>query len=124
MSITITGGISFTGGGVAIVSPPSTVNAGWYQGGSTFGPILSSVQRILFATDTATATVRGPLTGETRAMSATGTSTNGWVGGGILADLNTSAVQRITYATDTATASIRGPLSSAVYKMSGTSGIA
>jgi hypothetical protein len=114
MSITITGGISFTGGGVAIVSPPSTVNAGWYGGGSVVGTPsgdTSSLQRILFATDTATATVRGSLTVDTSRGSGTGTSTDGWFGGGMIGgSINISTVQRITYSTDTATASVRGPL--------------
>jgi len=49
-----------TGGGVSFSAapPPSTPTAGWYGGGS--GP-LSTTQRITYATDTATASVRGPL---------------------------------------------------------------
>lgn len=57
MSITITGGISFSGG-VGIVSPPAGATASWFGGGG--GPI-SSVGRITYATDTATASARGPL---------------------------------------------------------------
>jgi len=111
MSITITGGISFSGG-VGIVAPPSTVNAGWYGGGSVGGSPsnTSIIQRILFATDTATATVRGPLSVITSRGSSTGTNTDGWFGGGDIAGAKRSTVQRITYATDTATASVRGPM--------------
>ena len=113
MSITITGGISF-GGGVGITAaPPSTATAGWWGAGQA----TSSVQRVTFATDTATATLRGPLvaSGYKYGLAAAGTLTSGWYGGGTgpsaLPSGLDSAVNRITYATDTATASVRGPLS-------------
>ena len=71
---------------------------------------MSTVDRITYATDTATASVRGPLSLGRRALAAAGNTTNGWFGGG---QGDYSTVSRITYATDTATASTRGPLSSA-----------
>ena len=80
MSITITGGISF-GGGVGITAaPPSTATAGWWGAGQA----TSSVQRVTFATDTATATLRGPLmaSGYKYGLAAAGTLTSGWYGGG------------------------------------------
>lgn len=118
MSITITtGGITMTGGGVSFsAAPPAAPTAGWVGGGFTSSPLtaLSSVERITFATDTATATVRGPLSGITYTQSSAGTFTQGWWAGGntypIGPPYRISTVQRITYATDTSTASVRGPL--------------
>ena len=109
MSITITGGISFSGG-VGIIAPPSVATAGWYGGGS---PNTSTVQRITYATDTATASVRGPLSASVVGVAGVGTFTYGWFGGGRNPSTPQSNVCRITYTTDTDTASVRGPLSSA-----------
>ena len=114
MSITITGGISFSGG-VGIVAPPSVATAGWYGGGQVGPSTISTVNRMTFATDTATASVRGPLSTAISSLAATGNNTDGWFGGGRLGApsfLPTSTVGRITYATDTAIASARGPLAS------------
>ena len=112
MSITITGGISF-GGGVGITAaPPSVATAGWWGAGQA----TSNVQRVTFATDTATATLRGPLmaSGYKYGLAAAGTLTDGWYGGGTGPATGgpASTVNRITYATDTATATTKGPLSS------------
>jgi hypothetical protein len=84
---------------------------GWFGGGLSVSPfgVLSRVQRITYATDTATASVRGPLSSAKFNLSAAGNTTDGWFGGGY--SPNTSTVDRITYATDTDTASVRGPLS-------------
>jgi hypothetical protein len=107
MPVTITAGITFSGGGLTMAfAPPSVATAGWFMGGrlpnsSTYNSI---VDRITYATDTAGATTRGPLNAPAYRISATGTFTDGWIAG------NSSAVQRITYATDTATASYRGPI--------------
>jgi len=114
MSITITtGGITMTGGGVSFsAAPPSTPTASWVAGG---GNILSTVDRITYATDTATASVRGPLSWATNKQAATGNLTYGWWAGGFDGVAPTdfaSTVQRITYATDTAASSIRGPINS------------
>ena len=106
MSVTLNGGVTFTGGGVTFtVAPPSIATAGWFAGGTS--PTTSSIQRITFATDTATATIRGSLTATNYRFAGTGTLTDGWYGGGY----KNSVVARITYATDTTTASARGPLS-------------
>jgi len=119
MSITITGGISFSGG-VGIVAPPappSTATAGWWGGG--YGSI-STVQRITFATDTASSSIRGPLSLIARQLTAAGTLTYGWWGGGQQSSFQSSiisAVQRVTFSTDTATASLRGSLSGGVRQL-------
>ena len=126
MSITITtGGITMTGGGVSFTaSPPGGPTAGWFGAGysSTFATRISTVQRITFATDTATASVRGPLSLAKQGPAATGNTTYGWFGGGKnpAAGNGQSTIDRITYSTDTATASVRGPLSSNRYNLAAT----
>ena len=117
MSITITtGGITMTGGGVSFTAPPpSTPTAGWFAGGtaSTGFPYTktSTVQRITFATDTATASVRGPLSYSNFKGAGTGTLTDGWFGGGYSSSGSTSVFTRITYATDTNTSTNKGAIS-------------
>ena len=113
MSVTLNGGVTFGGGlTLSAAPPPSTPTAGWFGGGFT---TLSAVDRITFATDTATASARGPLSIGRFGYSATGTLTYGWfVGGGVAPATYpwtvTSSTDRITFATDTATSSTRGPL--------------
>ena len=58
--VTITAGWSFSGGITITDAPPTENTAAWFGGGD---PNTSSVDRITFATDTATASVRGPLSG-------------------------------------------------------------
>ena len=111
---TITAGVSFSGGITMTEAPVPTGNtAGWFGGGGNAG-VMSTVQRITYATDTATASARGPLSVISRNLAAAGNETNGWFGGGY-SSAAISTVQRITYATDTATASVRGPLSAVTY---------
>ena len=59
---TITAGVSFSGG-FTFTEAPSENTAGWFGGGylSPTYSDTSTVQRITYATDTATASVRGPL---------------------------------------------------------------
>jgi hypothetical protein len=84
---------------------------------------VSTVDRITYATDTATAGVRGPLSSARYKLSAvTDSTTYGWFGGGQNPAV-LSTVDRITYATDTATADVRGPLSLGKYAAAGASGI-
>jgi hypothetical protein len=113
MPVTITAGITFSGGGITTsFAPPSGATASWYakQSGST-------ITRITYATDTATSTNRGPQARDQNGYAAgTGTLTQGWFGGGYNVPapgpyIASSYVQRITFATDTDTASTRGPLS-------------
>jgi hypothetical protein len=85
----------------------------WFGGGFAAGINFSTVDRITFATDTATATTRGPLSSARDGLAAAGNTTDGWFGGGSGPVGHESTVDRITYATDTATASVRGPLSGA-----------
>ena len=60
---TITAGVSFSGG-FTFTEAPSENTAAWFGGGSAGGGqpgYHSTVDRITYATDTATASVRGPL---------------------------------------------------------------
>ena len=116
MSITITtGGITMTGGGVSFIAPPPTeATASWYGGGMNGSFIaMSTVCRITYTTDTATATTRGPLDSVRMNGTSVGTLSYGWTGGGNGGSPGFpiyNSVNRITYATDTATASTRGSL--------------
>ena len=88
-------------------------NYGWFGGGN--GPIVpgsssvSTVERVDFSNDSATASVRGSLSLVKDKLAATGNSNYGWfvvgVGVGVL-----STVDRIDFSNDSATASVRGPL--------------
>jgi hypothetical protein len=114
MTITFTSGISFSGGVTVTAAPPPPQNtAGWFGGGNEAANSTSTVNRITYATDTATASVRGPLSLARYLLAAAGNFTYGWFGGGFSVNTGSvySIVDRITYATDTATASVRGPLS-------------
>ena len=113
MSVTFSGGITFTGGGFSFTeAPPAQGTAGWITGGSTEPATTSMVQRITFATDTAYASVRGPLSAGKYAGAGFGNFTYGWIVGGVNYSISPSGavttIDRITYATDTATASSRG----------------
>ena len=125
MSVTFSGGITFTGGGFSFTeAPPAAPTAGWFSAGVQLPSYatVSSVNRITFATDTATSTVRGPLSVERRYHAATGNFNYGYHGGGTspFVGLSTS-IDRITYTTDTATATTRGPLDGVRYQGTGVS---
>ena len=74
---TITGGLAFSGG-FTFTEPPA--EAAWFGGGSP--GYLSTLQRITFATDTATASIRGQLSVSRSQLGAVSTSAYGWWGGG------------------------------------------
>ena len=120
MSMTISGGFTMTGGGFTLVAaPPSGPTAGWFGGGyrGASTSAVSSISRVTYATDTDTATSRGPLSVARSTLSATSDNTTyGWFGGGN----GYSRVDRITYATDTDTASVRGSLTAITFNSSAT----
>jgi len=99
----------------SLIAAAGNITNGWFGGGIKYSPFssLSRVDRITYATDTATASVRGPLSIARYYLAAAGNTTDGWFGGGYYPVMST--VDRITYATDTATASVRGPLSEGRY---------
>ena len=102
-----------TGAGVTFVAPPPTIpTAGWFAGGNPApgsSPLFSRVDRITYATDTATASVRGPITA---AGYAYGTGTLDY---GYIKTSGTASINRITYATDTSTATAKGSSSGGLY---------
>ena len=102
----------------------SNLTDGWFGAGYVNPPfsVKSTVDRITYATDTATATARGPLSLARYDLAAAGNTTDGWFGGGLPSG-NVSTVNRITYATDTVTASVRGPLSAAIRYLAAAGGI-
>jgi hypothetical protein len=111
----VTAGITTTGR-VMLVTDTTVTNTtwssaqthGWFSGGSS----VSTVDRIDFSNDTATANIRGSLSELRYLLSATGNSNYGWFGGGIsLTPAFSSRVDRIDFANDSGTASVRGPLS-------------
>ena len=105
--------------------PLRVITNAWFVGGYG-GEYSSTVQRITYATDTATASVRGPLSSARYLLAAAGNTTDGWFGGGGIQSggpVRYSTVDRITYATDTATASVRGPLSTARIELAAASNI-
>ena len=70
---------------------------------------MSTVNRVDYADDTATAVVKGPLSYSDEGIAATGNASYGYFMGGP----SKSTVSRIDYADDTSTALTRGPLSAA-----------
>ena len=106
---------SAAGGGFTYLAPTDSPNntAGWV----TSGIQSSAIQRITFATDTASASTRGAQAIYVYYSTGLSTASYGWVTGG--ANPGTtgfSNTQRITYATDTSTTSTRGPLAQAPYR--------
>ena len=102
-------------------------NYGWFGGGNGSIPgaapfiNFSSVNRIDFSNDSATASPRGSLSVARQTFAATGNSNYGWFGGGYNPALGAypnnmlSTIDRIDFSNDFATSSVRGPLSSARY---------
>ena len=82
-------------------------NYGWFGGGVTGIPALSTVDRIDFSNDFATALVRSPLNVAREALAATGNSNSGWFGGGFSL---ISTIERVNFSNDSSSLSIRGPL--------------
>ena len=81
-----------------------------YMGGNY--PDGTTVDRIDYSNDTATAAVKGPLNLGRGFMGGTGNLSYGyWGGGGVHPSPTYSAVDRMDYSNDTTTASPKGPLS-------------
>lgn len=99
-------------------------NYGWFCGGwSPAAPVSNSiVYRIEYAIDTATASVRGPLSSARYALAASGNNDYAWNGAGVVYPASTSTVDKITYSTDTASAVAKGPLSVARSYLAATGG--
>jgi hypothetical protein len=95
-------------------------NYGWFGGGyiqSPFAP-YSTVDRIDFSNDSATASVRGTLSAARYGLAATGNSNYGWFGGAGLT--GGSLVDRIDFSSDSVAASSRGLLTATRYSLAAT----
>jgi len=94
---------------------PATIGTSniWFGGGST-GSGVSTVERIIFSSDTSTAVAKGPLSLGRSELAAHGNTTDAWFGGGD-APGTRSTVDRIIFSSDTSTAVAKGPLSLARY---------
>ena len=78
-----------------------------YFGGGGFITLYTTVDRIDYSNDTATASPKGPLSAGRYGLAATGNSSYGYFGGGRLAYPSATVlttVDRIDYSNDTATA--------------------
>ena len=92
---------------------------GYFGGGYTS---YSTVDRIDYSNDTATASPKGPLSIGKGRLAATGSASYGYFSGGTPGAVST--IQRIDYSNDTATAATKGPLSFKKYIHSGCSPVA
>jgi hypothetical protein len=85
----------------SLSSYASQPTASWISGSP------STVDKIVFSSDTNTSSVRGPLSSGRAYAAASSSLFYGWFGGGS----GTSIVDRINFGSDTDIASVRGPLS-------------
>ena len=83
-----------------------------YASGGNY-PMISSVDRVDYSNDTATASVKGPISRNKYYHGATGNLSYGYHGGGEYPD--TSYMDRIDYSNDSATSSPKGNLSYSKY---------
>jgi len=102
------------------VSNPQGTDFGHFGGGNV--PRSSTVDRIDYSNDTATAAVRGPLSLARGLLGAAGNASSGYFGGGVGIS-HYSTVNRVNYSNDTATASTKGPLDRTGYGFGATGNI-
>ena len=91
----------------------ATPNTGYFGGGAPSPNPFSTVDRIDYSNDTATAAEKGPLSNGRNQLAATGNQSFGYFGGGESPSGRVSTVDRIDYLNDTANALTKGPLSAA-----------
>ena len=88
---------------------------GYFGGGLTGASLytaVSTIDRIDYSNDTATASPKGQLSFAKYGSSATGNGSFGYFANGITGGSSfVTTVDRINYSNDTSTASVRGPLS-------------
>ena len=99
-------------------SPFTKAHPFGYFGGGRSPSYVTTVDRIDYSNDTATAVAKGPLSAAKSYLAATGNASFGYFGGGGPGPLST--VDRIDYSNDTATAVAKGPLSVARYNLGAT----
>ena len=101
--------LSITGPG----PQPFGHSTGYFAGGGGSNPFKSTVDRVDYSNDTATASPKGPLSTSTgrRLLAGSSSSEFGYFGGGGNPSVaQYSIVDRIDYSNDTGTASPKGPL--------------
>ena len=89
-----------------------------YFGGGRPGPSVSTVDRIDYGNDTATAVAKGPLSVVRYGLAAIANSSYGYWGGG--SSPSKSTVDRVDYSSDTPTAAVKGPLNQTINDLSAT----
>ena len=106
---------------------------GYFGGGSTgptggdseyAPPIVSALDRIQYANDTATALTKGPLSAPIMNVGAAGNADYGYWAGGFLESSAGTTIRRLDYANDTNVTSPKGALSEEKYTLSGTGNLA
>ena len=93
-----------------------TSNMGYFGAGYSN---KSTVNRIDYSNDTATALVKGPLTQGRNQLAAMSSGSHGYFAGGYPSPAK-STIDRVDYLNDTATAVVKGPLSQIIYRFAGT----
>jgi len=86
---------------------PTVPNAGYFGGGTDGTNNLAGIDKVDYANDTATASVRSALSLAKKEMSAVGNSSFGYFSGG---DSPQTDVYRLEYSSDTQNTTVRGPL--------------
>jgi hypothetical protein len=99
---------------------PTVPNAGYFGGGSDGTNNLASIDKVDYANDTATASVRSALSLARFGLGSVGNGNFGYFAGGRVAPTNYSTIDRIEYSSDTQNTIVRGPLSSARPYLGGT----
>ena len=102
-----------------VSSPFSKAHPFGYAGGGQLnsGASVTTVDRIDYGNDTATAATKGPLTIARTSSGSTGNASFGYYGAGTITPgyTNVSSVERISYGNDTATTAIKSALQVPVY---------
>lgn len=111
---------NLTAGRIAGNGVDNRSSSGWYMGGNDASSAnVSTVDKVIFASDTAAAVAKGPLSAAGRSPGGSvSNTTDGWKCG-LYTSGSTSQVDRIIFATDTATTVAKGPLTSARVDTSG-----
>lgn len=93
-----------------------TSTDGWHAGGRTNpGAEQSTIDRIIFSSDSSNAIAKGPLSATRYSSAGSGNVTDAWFSGGVVSASTVSSTDRMIFSSDTATAVAKGPLSSARY---------
>ena len=101
-------------------STPQGTDFGYFGGGYTPSSPVSTVDRVDYSNDTATAAVKGPLHYSQYGGTATGNASYGyWGGGSNPSGNNLTLVSRFDYAADTSTAVSKGSLAAGRGYLSG-----